>query len=519
MRAPLGLGALLLAGAAAAAPPVFTSKGALEGNTGAVRALAFSADGRLLLSADEGGRVCVFELESRRLVANLDTGHGVLEDVAVSPANGYLATTGKDGVVRLWDVVHPAMVRGFRVSDDAVHALAFDPTGGALASGGDDAVLRVHDPDSGALQAELKGHDQAIRGVAFVDQGRQLLSCASDKTLRLWDLQSRRETRNQTERSAEYGDLGGLAVAPQGGSFVTLLRELKRAGGGLRTLGPGRSNVVEDQVLQLRDLASWADQGRLEGHLRTIARATFSPDGRWLASAAADQALMIWDRPGKAKVTVFDLPARLGAVAWSADGKWLAAGGDDRKVYLYAVRAGAEPAVAAAPPTVAPLVVAWVGMAGDGASADTAALLGDKVAATLLKLPRFSLVERQSVSKILAEQRLQNLGVIAPESAATIGRMLGAQALAMGRLSRIGESVGVSLSLTEVETGRLLSSVQEKCKCTPEGLLQIMGPLAQRLADEAKAPTNLVPAQEPMHPARLPPPSPAPAPPAKDKAQ
>jgi WD40 repeat protein len=473
--------------ASAAAPPVFTSKGVLEGNTGSVRALSFSSDGRLLLSGDASGRVCVFDVESRRLTANLDTGHGVLEDLAVSPANGLAATTGKDGVVRLWDVVNPAMVRSFHVSEDAVHALAFDPTGGALATGGDDSVLRIHDPDSGVLQAEFKGHEQAIRGVAFIDQGRQLLSCASDKTLRLWDVQSRRETRNQTERSAEYGDLGGLAVSASGGAFVTLLRELKRADGGLRTLGRTGNNVVEQHVLQLRDLSSWADQGRLEGHLRTIARAAFSPDGKWLASVAADQALMIWDRAGRSKVTVFDLPDKQGAVAWSPDGRWLAAGGEDKKVRLYAVRVGTE-RVVATEPVVAPLVVAWVGMSGEGVTADTAALLGDKVASTLLRMPRFSLVERQNVSKILAEQRLQNLGVIAPESAATLGRMLGAQALAMGRLSKLGESTGVSLTLTDVESGRLLSSVQDKCKCTPEGLLQVVAALAQRLADEVKVP-------------------------------
>ena len=352
-----GLTCLLSLAAAAGAPPSFTFKGDLEGIGEGVRALTFSADGKLVVVGDDEGHVTVFNVEARKKIASFDSRHRTIHAMAVSPSTGLVATTGRDGFVRFWDAAKGTPVREFKVAGDPVFALAFDASGGALATGGEDKVVRVHDPDTGLLQAELKGHDDTIRSVAFVDGGKSLLSCASDKTLRLWDLQARRETRNQTERAAEYGDLQGFAVSTAGGAFVTLARELKRAEGGLRTLtGRGGSNVAETHVLILRDLASWTEQARLEAHLRTIRHAAFSSDGGLLASVGDDQALIVWDRAGKAKLAAFDLPDKQWAVQFSPDGGLLASGGDDKKVHLYAVKRPLEEK--AAPPAQAAKVSA-----------------------------------------------------------------------------------------------------------------------------------------------------------------
>ncbi len=349
---------LLSLPAAAAAQASFTLKGELEGVSGGVRQLAFSADGKRLLAADDSAMVTIFDVESRKSVRSFPSRHGFVGAMAVSLTSGLVATSGKDGFIRLWEPATGKLLREFKASGDPIFALAFDAGGGALASGGEDKTLRIHDPDTGILQLELKGHEDTIRSVAFADGGKNLMSCASDKTIRLWDVEKRREKRNQVERASEFGDLQGFAVSPAAGVFVTLARELKRAEGGIRTLG-GRgaaSNVVEDNVLILRDLASWDELGRLEGHLRTIHAAAFSPDGALLASVSDDQALLVWDRDARGKLVAYDLPDKQYAVAFSPDGKWLASGGDDKKVHLYAVSRPEKPRqVAEAPPKAAVL--------------------------------------------------------------------------------------------------------------------------------------------------------------------
>lgn len=69
---------------------------------------------------------------------------------------------------------------------------------------------------------------------------------------------------------------------------------------------------------------------RLTGHQRQISHVVFSPDGKWVASAAWDNSVRIWE--GKTGKFVATLRGHVGAVyrlAWSADGRMLISASKD----------------------------------------------------------------------------------------------------------------------------------------------------------------------------------------------
>lgn len=72
-------------------------------------------------------------------------------------------------------------------------------------------------------------------------------------------------------------------------------------------------------------------------HNDRIRCASFSPTGRWLATAGDDQMIMLWslDNKDKSSASLVGHSDRIAAIAWSPDGKLLASGSRDGRIKLW----------------------------------------------------------------------------------------------------------------------------------------------------------------------------------------
>jgi hypothetical protein len=141
----------------------------------------------------------------------LDTGGhmGLIKGLAFTPDGRQIVTAGEDKVIRVWDpgsvsgagVASGRTVRTIRGEAEAgdagkVYALALSPDGRWLAVGGWMKMaanvpghhIRLHDFASGRLVALLPGHGNVVNGLAFSPDGRWLVSGSGDYDAILWDM-------------------------------------------------------------------------------------------------------------------------------------------------------------------------------------------------------------------------------------------------------------------------------------------------------------------------------------------
>jgi len=140
----------------------------------------------LLASADYGGDVRIWDVESGRTIKVFSAHNGRAACLAFRPDGKRLVSAGGDGAFNLWDTTTWEKVR-WSGSTGRIHSVAFSPDGKFLVSAGADATVRVWDTASGRLRRTLIGHGDTVYGVAYSPGGKSLASASLDKTIRIWD--------------------------------------------------------------------------------------------------------------------------------------------------------------------------------------------------------------------------------------------------------------------------------------------------------------------------------------------
>lgn len=174
----------------------------LDGHTGWVRSIAFTPDGTLA-TASTDHTIKLWNIQRNQLIHTLSGHTDMVSDIAISPDNRLLASTSRDGTVRLWNIA-TGQPHTPTSADGGFYALpqqneqtprgwttglAFSPDNTHLAVGATDNHIRILKIADGTLEQTLQGHTGliVIRGLAYSPDGKHLASASVDGTARIWN--------------------------------------------------------------------------------------------------------------------------------------------------------------------------------------------------------------------------------------------------------------------------------------------------------------------------------------------
>jgi len=151
------------------------------------RAVAVSPDGQFIATSGEDTRVFLYDAVAHKL-SNIFSGHiNFVNDLAFSPDGQVLASAGAEGRTLLWDVKTGKLLKTLLGHSDQVNAVAFSPDGAQLASASADSTVILWNSKSGEQFKTLAGHQGGVRSVAFAPNGKKLISAGEDKLMLVWD--------------------------------------------------------------------------------------------------------------------------------------------------------------------------------------------------------------------------------------------------------------------------------------------------------------------------------------------
>ena len=243
------------------------------------------------------------------------TGHsGSVLDVVFSARGRYLASSGQDMSIKLWDIDSGHELHTFQMTSVDMSDIDISMDGSMLASG--EAVW-----DLASMQETrvLERGSVFPASVAFSPDGSLLALGLFDQQITLWSVASGHPVRTLERR--EENRTKRMEFSPDG----TLL-----AAG------------VIDGTVRLFDVATGGIVGTLEYAAETdIHDLAFSPDGSYLATGGRVPAVVLWDVASGKVVRTFRLTDNAISMAFSPDGTILAtAGGYEHEARLWDVESG-----------------------------------------------------------------------------------------------------------------------------------------------------------------------------------
>lgn len=313
----------------------------------------------------------------------IDAGTTGIASLAFSPNGKYIVSGDSDGVIKIWDLTNGEARSIESPGKSRVNAVVFSPDGAQIASSDGNNII-LWDAETAEQVSVLEGHTDWVRSLAYNADGSILASGGDDKTIRLWDVATLKELH--TIQMA--GPVDRLAFTPDGKTLAST--DGNTAGALLWDTATGEKIgelsqpetyygciVFNSDGTQLAAGNSYQNQIYIwDVETREMARTlevpeggtldcAFSPREKVLASLVKNSSLRLWDTErGSGFSPLHGDSIAPYTIAVSADGTLIAVGSDDGFIEFWGTSDGGPLPLPTIPTAFTPQSGHWAGSTG-----------------------------------------------------------------------------------------------------------------------------------------------------------
>jgi RNA polymerase sigma factor (sigma-70 family) len=301
-------------------------------------AAAFSPDGEWLAASQEDKAIILNEVSLGKNTRRIGDFEGRALALSFSRDGKSLAAAGSWSTVAVWDVAAAKQKFFLQLpANTFCQSLSFSPDGKLLAAG---TLGRVWDAETGKERYTLKAS-----GVAFSPDGKLLAVAGPHGDVRFHEPATGKEVgkliggRHQENSYVAFSDDGKFLAAAGSRALcvfdVAERRQLHEAAappGGFGHVAFSRDGkalaCAAGYAIRVWDVATWKERFAPDGHTTQIDALAYAPDGKTLATGGThEDRLLLWDvATGKQRRALDCEGQGVYSVVFAPDGKSVAAG-------------------------------------------------------------------------------------------------------------------------------------------------------------------------------------------------